>query len=95
MPLVPAVLYHVPAEFVLLHKDKHEPLIREEELVKYQDPVNTLLRKKFLTRILDYMDQLGWEPYQVTGILLYLGTLCAGTGLETKLVCSDKAEHDC
>lgn len=55
------------AEFILLKKDKHELAEGEcdADLRVYHEPHNLLNKIDFVTEILDTMQTLGWDPYQV------------------------------
>ena len=46
-----------------MKKEKFEEA--QIEAMPYQDPNATLDFNGFVLRVLDYVDQLGWQPYQV------------------------------
>ena len=49
-------------EFTLLKPDRME-VLDEEHGVKYEDPMAQMKRVKFIGRVFDAMDKLGWGPY--------------------------------
>ena len=60
-------MLYVVAEIILLDKTKHEVAFPEEvDLHHYHDPHITMDRSNFMIKVTEIMEQLGWEPYEVS-----------------------------
>ena len=64
----PDILLTFPAEFLLLNKEGTDlgDWRDMQQAMSLQEPLAVMRTAPMMQKILDYMEQLGWEPYEVS-----------------------------